>query len=554
MNGDKHIIETDVLVVGGGPVGLSLALELGLQGRRCLLVEQGDRSGLAPRAKTTNVRSRELMRRWGIADRLVAASPFGVDYPSNVVFATRLAGRELARFENAFYCAPRRDERFAEHAQWIPQYKVEAVLKGRALEFDRVALRQGLALEDFRQTAAGVEATLRRADDGASVTVHAQYLVGADGARSTVRERLGIRMEGTSPLGHHHNVVFRTPGLAERHALGPAVMYWLVNPQVPSVVAPLDQGDLWTFGCPLLGGPDVDPVPLIRSALGLGADVPVEVLSRDVWTAHQLVATRYREGRVFLAGDACHLHPPFGGHGMNMGIGDAVDLGWKLAAVLEGWGGPRLLDSYEAERRQVHRRVVDESVVNLSRNSGSLWRDGLEDDGPQGHAARAAASADILAGKRQEFDSLGVVLGSRYDGSPILPAAATEPVPGGDSSAYLPSARPGCRAPHRWLAEGTAPGASLYDRFDPAGMTLLVMREGEAAGASAGVARVAEAAAALGVPLRVLDPGAPVGFDLRPLYGADYALIRPDQYVAWRGDSADEACAALPLAAGRDGR
>ena len=221
-------------------MGLSLALELGLQGRRCLLVERHDRVGFAPRAKTTNVRSRELMRRWDIAQRLAAASPFGVDYPSNIVFATRLAGRELARFANAFYCAPVRDERFAEHAQWIPQYKVEDVLRARAAEFPGVALRFATELVDWTETPGGIDARLADLATGERIDVRAAYLVGADGARSTVREKLGIRMEGRSPLSHHHNIVFRSPGLAQRHALGPAVMYWLVNADVPAVVAPLD--------------------------------------------------------------------------------------------------------------------------------------------------------------------------------------------------------------------------------------------------------------------------------------------------------------------------
>jgi tripartite-type tricarboxylate transporter receptor subunit TctC len=286
--------------------------------------------------------------------------------------------------------------------------------------------------------------------------------VGADGARSTVREKLGIRMEGRSPLSQHHNIVFRSPGLARRHALGPAVMYWLVNADVPAVVAPLDVGDLWTFGCPKLTIADAKPEAMIRAALALDADV--EILSRDDWTAHQLVAERYRAGRAFLAGDACHLHPPFGGYGMNMGIGDAVDLGWKLAATLAGWGGPALLDSYEIERRPIHRRVVDESVINLGFTSHKLVLGGIEDATPAGDAARAAAAAQILGTKRREFDSLGVVLGAAYGASPVLGDEAVAPAIQ-DATAYTPSARAGARAPHAWLADGTARGASLFRPF-----------------------------------------------------------------------------------------
>ena len=533
------MIETDVLVVGGGPVGLSLALELGLQGRGCLLVEQNDRVGAAPRAKVTNVRSRELMRRWGIADRLAQASPFGVDYPSNVVFATRLAGRELARFENGFYCSPVRDERYCEHAQWIPQYKVEAVLRERAEEFAGVHTRFSTRLTGWLEDADGVEASLVDEATGETFLVRAAYLVGADGARSTVRERLGIRMEGASGLAHFHNIVFRSPGLAHKHALGPAVMYWLVNAEVPAVLAPLDADDLWTFGCPKLANSEADPIALIRTALGL--DIEIEIVDRDAWTAHQLIATSYREGRVFLAGDACHLHPPFGGHGMNMGIGDAVDLGWKLGAVLDGWADEHLLDSYEIERRQIHRLVIDEAVENNAHSSRSLVVDGIEADGPDGDAARALVTERILADKRREFLALGVVLGSRIASSPAILSEAGAPTASRDASAYVPSAAPGSLAPHAWLGADD----SLYDHFAVNELTLLVVQE-QAAQAAQAIARAADAA---GIPLRVISPP---WADLHSLYQADLALIRPDQFVAWRGDSVADACSALLRAVGRE--
>lgn len=536
------MIKTDVLVVGGGPVGLSLALELGMQGRQCLLIDQNDRVGVAPRAKTTNVRSRELMRRWGMADRLAEASPFGIDYPSNVVFATRLAGYELARFENGFYCSPVRDDRFSEHAQWIPQYKVEAALRKRATEFSGVQIRMSTRLDSWLEDAQGITAQLIDEATGERFQVQASYLVGADGARSTVRERLGIEMEGISPLGEYHNIVFRSPGLSLKHALGPAIMYWLVNSEVPAVLTPLDADDVWTFGCPKLGNAEADPAALIRTALGL--DIDIEITSRDHWTAHQLIARAYRSGRAFLVGDACHLHPPFGGHGMNMGIGDAVDLGWKLSAVLNGWGGEHLLDSYEIERRQVHRRVVNESVENHAHSSGSLVVAGIEADGPEGDAVRSGVKEQILTHKRGEFLALGVVLGSRLATSPVLAQDDFGSAAPADSGIYVPSANPGSLAPHLWLAEGRAQGASLYDHFAADALTLLVTRPEAAAAAD----KVGLAAAAAGVPLRVIAPPSTV---LYALYEADMALIRPDQFIAWRGNSPDAASAALLRAVGR---
>lgn len=535
--------DTEVLIVGAGPVGLSLALELGIQGIRCHVIERHDRVGYAPRAKTTNVRSRELFRRWGVADHLAAMSPFGVNYPSDVVFATRMNGHELARFRNAFYCSPVRDDRYAEHAQWVPQYRVEEVLRAKAASLPNATIQFDSELVSFEQDAEGVNACVRDVIGGELRQLRARYLIGADGARSTVRETLGIRMEGVTPLSHSRTIIFRAPGLSERHELGDAVMYWLVNPEVPATVAPLEEGDIWTIGWPRDAYPDLDPVELIHRALGFQIDV--EILSSGDWTAHQLVATRYREQRVFLAGDACHLHPPFGGHGMNMGIGDALDLGWKLAAVLKGWGGAPLLDSYEVERRAVHHLVIEEAVINHAYKSVDLIAEGIEDAGPAGEAVRARVSADILKHKRREFDSLGVVLGARYENSPFISHAET-PDPHSDSTpndnVYTPSARPGGRAPHAWLREGRDHGASLFDHFATDGFTLLMLGATPAVDTSA-IEKLAQDAH---VPLRLLrldNPG------LRELYETDLTLIRPDQIVAWRGSDVLAACQALRRAA-----
>ncbi|HSV84514.1 MAG TPA: FAD-dependent monooxygenase [Ramlibacter sp.] len=521
---------TEVLVVGAGPAGLSMALELGQNGRQCLLVEAQARKGLAPRAKTTNVRTRELMRRWGTAGRLAQLAPFGTDYPSDVVFATSMQGPELARFHNAFYCAPGRDDRFSEHAQWIPQYKVEQVLREAALACPSVSLRDPVRLVDFSHDANGVLATLEDAATGRRWQIRAQYLVGADGARSTVRDRLGIPMDGISPLGHHRNFIIHAPGLAQRHPLGPGVMYWLVNGQFAAVVAPLDVGDLWTFGCARSAVTD-DPAAMIRSALGIAQEVTI--VAQDDWTAHQLMAREYRHGRVFLIGDACHLHPPFGGHGMNMGIADALDLGWKLSATLAGWGGRKLLDSYGIERGQVHRRVIDESVANHKHLSASFHAPGLDAPGPQGDTLRAETRQRILQAKRPEFDSLGLVIGYHYEHSPVLlrePADRPERVP---TAQYQASARPGCRSPHAWLADGS----SLFDHYDRSGFTLLVLGQGNVPHLETN-----------GIPLRVFAPNQE---GLHGLFEADYVLVRPDHHVAWRGNDVKRVREALRVATGQ---
>ena len=513
-----------VLIVGAGPAGLALAIELGHRHIPCLLVERNERVGYAPRAKTTNVRTREHLRRWGIAGDLRAASPFGMDYPSNVVFCTRLAGHELARFENAMYCAPGRNPLYAEHAQWIPQYTVEEVLRAHAQSLPGVQIRFNCELQSLSQDADGVTATLL--DRGQTVLQRCDYLVGADGARSGVRQAIGAKMVGEHGLSRNFNIVFRAPGLAQAHRHGPAIMYWQVNADVPSLIGPMDQGDKWFF-MPTqvqagLSAAEMDIPALIARATGI--TLPYEVLSTDEWTASKLIADRYRERRVFLCGDACHLHPPFGGYGMNMGVADSVDLGWKLAAKLQGWGGETLLDSYEAERRPVHEWVLAEAVANHATLGNQLAAAGIEDDSAEGQRIRHEIGQRIQVAKMREFHTLGVVLGYRYEASPVVAHdGSAAPVP--DFINYVPSNRPGGRAPHAWLHDGS----SLFDHFG-AGFTLLTRPDADAAVLAAAL----HAGTVSGVPLTLIQP---TEAGVAALYPSAYTLIRPDQHVAWRGDA-----------------
>ena len=514
----------DVAIIGGGPAGLAAAIELGMRGVRCILIERTERGGHAPRAKTTHTRSREHMRRWGIAGKLAEAAPFGVDYPSHVTFVTRLGGKLIKRFENGLQCSPQRDERYSEHSQWIPQYKVEAVMREHAAPLASVDMRYGCEYQGFEQDEDGVIVRYRDLATGAEHKLQVGYLIGADGARSRVRDDIGATMEGTYGLSRNYNIIFRAPGLAEAHGMGPAVMYWQVNPDHPSLIGPMDKGDLWFF-MPADIGPSAtytneQAVAAIRDSTGL--DLDYEVLSSDEWIASRLLADRYRQGRVFLSGDACHLHPPFGGFGMNMGIADSVDLGWKIAAVLQGWGGPQLLDSYEAERRPAHEFVLDESSSNHAVLPSQLVRPHLDEDGAAGDAARAEVAEAIGKAKHKEFYSLGVVLGYCYQASPVIidDGTSAQWLRGND---YHPRAIPGCLAPHAWLDATT----SLYDRFG-SGLTLLVLAPGHAYDIAAARAE-AEATA---TPLTVVEIENP---HLLTLYEQPLALIRPDQHVAWRG-------------------
>jgi 2-polyprenyl-6-methoxyphenol hydroxylase-like FAD-dependent oxidoreductase len=376
--------------VGAGPAGLALAIELGHRDIPCLVVERNDRVGYAPRAKTTHVRTREHMRRWGITQDLVAASPLGVDYPSDVHFVTRLNGFPIAKFENAFNCAPQKNPLYAEHAQWIPQYTLEEVMRKHAQSLPGVEIRFNRKHLSFEPAAGKVVSRLGDTSADREFVIETDYLVGADGSRSRIRDAIGATMHGERDLSRNYNIIFRAPGLAEAHPHGPGVMYWQVNEDMPSLLGPMDGDDRWFF-MPTRLAPDAtftdeQAVSAIRQATGI--DLPYEILSSDEWVANSLIADKYRKGNVFLTGDAAHLHPPFGGFGMFLGVLDSIDLGWKMAAVLKGQGGPVLLDSYEIERKSVHEYVVDQAVKNHAVLTEQFVMHGIEDPGTAGDQLR----------------------------------------------------------------------------------------------------------------------------------------------------------------------
>jgi 2-polyprenyl-6-methoxyphenol hydroxylase-like FAD-dependent oxidoreductase len=511
---------TQVLVAGGGPVGLATAVELGRRGIGCVVVEpRTEVSHARPRCKTVNVRTMEHLRRWGLAERLRAAAPLPTTWAQDAVFCTSLAGRELSRFHGILGLAPEGD-RFPEPGQQAPQYLLEELLREAVRELPSCTLATGLRVLSLEQDEDAVEVRVG-AGTGPPATVIAEYVVGCDGPRSTVRDQIGAQYTGDHALRPNFGMVFTAPGLAGLVRHGPAVHYWVVNDVAPALMGPLDRTGTWwiiAFGVSERDGRR-DPHRLIDGAAG--APVAATILSTDPWTAHMQLADRLRSGRVFLAGDAAHLNPPFGGHGLNTGVGDAVDLGWKLAAVLGGWGGERLLDSYEAERRPIQDLVVAEATRNMSVLAPELMAADLDADGAHGEAARAAAHRLIQQTKHAEFFALDLVLDVTLADSPVV-----APVPASAAGAQCP----GARLKHAWLA----PGRSLFDQLGP-GLSMLLL-------SAADPAALVRAACQRGVPLEVIDL---TGTDLASRYRAEAVLVRPDQYVAWCGSLPGTDAAAL---------
>lgn len=512
-----------VVVAGGGPAGLACAMELGLQGVEVLVLEpRREVSPDRPRAKTTSVRTMEHLRRWGIAEELRAAAPLPVSWSQDAVFCTTLLGREITRITNCFGLSPARSDAFAESGQQVSQAVFEQALRSALGRLPSVQLALGWSLTDGVDSDHAVVVTASD-DDGATRVVQADFLLGCDGARSRTRQILGARYEGTADSRPNFNMVFQAPTLASLVPHGPAVHYWILDAAVPGVMGRLDLDGRWWAGA--LGVSEAtgsaDPTRLIRAMAGPGAeDVDIEIVSTDPWTARMLLADTYGRGRIFLVGDAAHQNPPWGGHGFNTCIGDAVNIGWKLAAVLQGWADASLLHTYEAERRPVAAQTIEDATINMSRVSSKYTDPTLDDDGLLGERTRAAVAAAVRSEKDSEFHSLGLVLGYHYAASSAVVDDGTA-WPEHDPVVYAAMSRPGARLPHLWMPDGK----SLYDALGP-GFTILQLDP------ETGCGELVQAAQHRGVPMRTVDLSQMPG--LVETYEAALLLVRPDQHVAWR--------------------
>jgi 2-polyprenyl-6-methoxyphenol hydroxylase-like FAD-dependent oxidoreductase len=537
-----------IIVVGAGPAGLMLANELGRREVATLVLEAAPSTSTHPRANATQARTMEYFRRLGIADR-IRAQGLPPDYPTDVAYFTRYTGYELARFQlpsssEARLLARRLGGSWsaAELPHRCSQLFIERVMREAAAALPAVTLAFGWRVIGFRADGDGVAVEAERVESGERRRFSAAFLVGCDGPRSILRRQLGFSYQGEGGAvrdfmgGRMHAIHLRGPQLYSIIRGARAWMYWTVNADRRALMAAIDGVQDFVFSAQLK--PDEDKTEISEAKAraiffeALGAECPIEMLGRQSWTAGlTLVAERFGSGRVWLAGDAVHLFTPTGGLGYNTAVEDAVNLAWKLAAFVQGWGGPGLLASYERERRPVALRNT--GYARRFADSVGLYTApaAIEADSPAGAVARRDAGAYLNAHARAEFDIPGITFGTRYDGSPLVIPDGTAPLPDA-ANMYTPTATPGGRAPHAWLADGR----SLYDCL---GFDFALLRLGPRPPDAASFAEVARRAS---IPLRVVDIAAD---EVRELYGADLVLLRPDQMVAWRGNTPPADPAAL---------
>lgn len=528
---------TQVLISGGGPVGLMLATVLGRFGIRAMLVERNAATTRHPKMDITNGRSMELFRKFGLVDALrQAAVP--EQHPFDVSWVTSMTGHELHRFR---YPSPEESRRIIrerndgtqsrEPGMRVSQVEIEPVLKRAAEACPTVEVRFGFACEDFRQDTDGVTVTLRNSATGDTETVRCDYLAGCDGGGSRVREIMQIALDGTPKVGQFFMVHFRSTA---REILQRWGIAWHYQSPFGTLIAQNDR-DIWTLHArqnPDAAANGIEPDGVLKKFAGVAFDH--DVLVANAWTPHLLLAQSYGGRRVFLAGDAVHQYIPTGGYGMNTGIGDAVDLGWKLAATLLGFGGPGLLESYDAERRPVGLRNREASAghTKVRLAIAQSYKDDLDSGLPLGAARRSELAAKIASLGNAENESTGIEFGYVYDRSPIVAEEAGAVAPS-DPLRYVATTMPGARLPSTFLRDGSA----LFDRLGP-WFTLVNF-------GALDEAPFVAAAERAGVPLQVLSLQEPA---LEAIYGRNAYLVRPDHHIAWRGSETSVASGAVVLA------
>lgn len=519
-----------------------LAIELGRRGVPCILIDEDDRPPHFPKANATTARTMEHYRRLGFSDR-IRAQGLPADFPQDIAYFTRYSGPELARL-GGLTSAEARKQRAAHDDRWPTpeplhrgqQMLIEPVLLDEVRRHPSVHLQLGTRVVAAERLANGGALQCESRVDGRPLRIEADYVVGCDGPRSRVREALGIRYEGLREDdrdfmgGQMLTVFFRAPGFYQATGKPRSWQYWAVNRERRGLTISIDGGD--QLACALQLPPGTKPSREFAEQgliATMGAPFDFEIIGVSEWAAgYMLVAERFAdeapEPRLLLAGDAAHLFTPTGGQGYNTAVDDAANLGWKLAAVCQGWGGPGLLSSYQAERQPIARRNTRFSYA-MAESIGRLpLPECLEDDSDAGRQARAALGERLAEHSRREFDIPGIHLGVFYADSPLIGLDASH-APVDDWWQYRPNATPGARAPHLWIDSERA----IFDCFGR-DFTLLCLGRADEAAAQA----IAASAQSKGIPLQVVRVA---GDTARELYGADHVLIRPDHHVGWRGNS-----------------
>ncbi|ATA52048.1 monooxygenase [Variovorax boronicumulans] len=539
-------LQAQVLIVGAGPVGLTLAIDLAQRGIDVLMTEIRHR-GEPPNVKCNHVaaRSMEVFRRLGVAQALRDAG-LPADYPNDVAYRTAVTGMELSRIP-----IPARRERYtatggpdtwwptAEPPHRINQIFLEPVLFAHAEATPGLRIRNRTRIDDFEQDDEGVWATGVDLDDGRAVRIRCQYLVGCDGSRSTVRKKIGASLHGTDVVGRVQSTYLRAPALLGLLKHPPAWATFALNPRRCGNVYAIDGRETWLLHNYLLPEEtDFDSIDrdwAIRQILGVGDDFDYEVISNEDWVGRRLVADRFRDRRVFICGDAAHLWIPMAGYGMNAGIADAMNLSWLLAGRLHGWLAEGALAAHEAERQpiteQVSRFAMNHALALQRQREGVP--ENIEAPGPEGDALRAARGQALYDLNVQQYCCGGLNFGYFYEGSPLI-AYDGEAAPAYTMYEFTPSTVPGCRTPHLWLDDGR----SLYDAMAMPGEGYTLLRFDPAID----VAPLEAAAAARGLPLRTLDIRASAA---TAVYDRPLVISRPDQHVAWRGHAVPSDALAL---------
>lgn len=530
-------IDAPIVIAGAGPVGLSLAADLSWRGVPCVVVERGDGSAPSPRTNVIAARSMEHFRRIGLAEELRDVG-LPDDYPPDLVLRTRFCGPDLAR-ERWWSRATLRSSGHDE-ALWptpelpcrVNQTFFQPVLLRHVQSRPNVTVKLNCEVEQVEADDDIVRVFV--GDRGRRSVLECSYLVGCDGAHSVVRKSIGATLEGIPELRKTVSVHFRSRAL-ERMNTKPAWSYAIYNADLGfGGMFALDGRDQWLChtGFPVTETTDgVDPHRLIHQMVG--AEIDIEIIQVIRWTARALVANRFRQGRVLLAGDAAHLWVPAAGFGMNSGIQEAMTLGWMLAATHAGWGGDDLLDAYEQERRPLGEQVAA-IVTEISRkSSGVKMRETLrgvlpdvERSGPAGDTAREVLRDYVLRHSFPQHSPLGLNFGYRYEGSPIIVPDGTPPPPF-EFGTFSPDARPGHRLPHVRDAGGTPV-------FDQLGPDFSLLSVGDTIEDATGLIAAADGAR---IPLKVVRLA---DRQVRDLYRASVVLVRPDQHVAWRGTNPPE--------------